>query len=169
MEVCNLLEDSSSVYCALGNSFVEMDVADLLSPYGDEKEMDPIGTFPAVPVTGSFNSIALPCGYSCKEVLTPPQLSLAPCSSSSDDFRQSSASSSTSSFSYYVMCRQESSLSDEEVHISPRLRRSSRSWVVPFNLVKHSISEKRRVIRFNTCIDEFISMLNVVVFLVFYM
>ena len=28
-------------------------------------------------------------------------------------------------------------------------------------LVKHSISEKKRVVRFNTCIDEFIDMLNV--------
>lgn len=133
MEVCNLLDDSPSLCCASGNSFLEMDVADLLSPYGPEKEMDSIGTFSSVPIACSFNSVALPCEFSCKEVLTPPQLSLAPCNSSS-------SSSST----------QESSLSDEEVQMSPRLRRS----------IKHSISEKRRVIRFNTCIDEFISMLS---------
>lgn len=79
----NLLDDSPSLCCASGNSFLEMDVADLLSPYGPEKEMDSIGTFSSVPIACSFNSVALPCEFSCKEVLTPPQLSLAPCNSSS--------------------------------------------------------------------------------------
>ena len=120
MEACNLLDDSPSLCCASGNSLLEVDVADLLSPYDPEKEMDAIGTFSAGPMACCFNSVALPCDFSCQEVLTPPTLSLAPCNSSSSTF----------SWIHVVMCRQESSLSDEEVHMSPRLRRSSMSFLV---------------------------------------
>ena len=40
-------------------------------------------------------------------------------------------------------------------------QRSSKDRVRFSTLVRHSISEKKRVIRFNTCIDAFVSMLSV--------
>ena len=58
----------------------------------------------------------------------------------------------------------ESSLSDEELvgtPMSPKSRRSGKPLSLPLPLVKHSISEKKRVVRFNTCVEAFIDMLSV--------
>lgn len=55
----------------------------------------------------------------------------------------------------------ESSLSDDDTQVSSKTRRSGIFYFYLSILVKHSISEKKRVIRFNQCVDSFMEMLSV--------
>ena len=43
-----------------------------------------------------------------------------------------------------------------------RSQRSSKDLGSCSTVVRHSISEKKRVVRFNTCVDAFVSMLSVI-------
>ena len=45
--------------------------------------------------------------------------------------------------------------------MSPKSRRSGKPFSRSLIIVKHSISEKKRVVRFNTCVEAFIDMLSV--------
>ena len=156
-----MYDDPLSVCCAFEPIIFDATANELFSVA--DKGSEPTGSFQHLPMNSSFSSIALPDIYTCKEVITPCMMESSARVGDSMDSVKSAPCPSVSVADSCGTTSMESSLSDEEVELSARTRRSSRSVSCLVNVVKHSISEKRRVIRFNNCIDEFMSMLNVTI------
>ncbi|KAK8799406.1 hypothetical protein WA588_006277, partial [Blastocystis sp. NMH] len=148
MEGTSMYDDPLSVCCAFEPIIFDTTANELFSV--PDKGSEATGSFQHIPMNNSFSSIALPDIYTCKEVITPCMMESSVRGGDHIDSVKSAPCPSVSAPDSCGTNSMESSLSDEEVELSARTRRS----------IKHSISEKRRVIRFNTCIDEFMSMLN---------
>lgn len=156
-----MYDDPLSVCCAFEPIIFDTTANELFSV--PDKGSEATGSFQHIPMNNSFSSIALPDIYTCKEVITPCMMESSVRGGDHIDSVKSAPCPLVSAPDSCGTNSMESSLSDEEVELSARTRRSSRGALCLVNVVKHSISEKRRVIRFNTCIDEFMSMLNVAV------
>ena len=154
-----MYDDPLSVCCAFEPIIFDTAANELFSV--PDKGSEPTGSFQHIPMNASFSSIALPDIYTCKEVITPCMMESSARVGDNVDYVKSTPCPSVSTPDSCGTNSMESSLSDEEVEVSARTRRSSRGVWCLVIVVKHSISEKRRVIRFNTCINEFMSMLNV--------